>query len=165
MALYEAECHLCPAQAHERDDWEKAAASLIKAASYLRCFDKTWNSPILTDHLMNNQNPSAVQSAAGTISATSLARSTWGEQGKILRRALKPTQNCFIPGRGQGRFWGARFWSRIEIMLLNILHQSCLENTTVASGTSSHETESFCDSYLHLQDCSYVPSGEKVLSP
>lgn len=32
-------------------------------------------------------------------------------------------------------FWGPGFGEGIEIMLLNILHQSSLECTTVASGT------------------------------
>lgn len=37
------------------------------------------------------------------------------------------------------------------MVLLNILHQSSLERTPVASGTHSCETENFCDSYQQLQ--------------
>lgn len=105
--------HLGPAQAHERDDLEEggAVSSLIKAASYLCSFDKTWNSRILPDHLINNQNPSTEQSVAGNFSAVCLARRIWGRLGRILwRRAPKPMRDCFIPGRGQGRFLGARLW-------------------------------------------------------
>lgn len=60
-------------------------------------------------------------------------------------------------------FQGPGFGEGIEIMLLNILHQSSLEHTTVASSTFCWETKSFCDSYQQLQERSYVTTGEKVL--
>lgn len=90
-ALREADCHLYPAQALERDDLEEggAVASLIKAASYLCCFDETWNSPILPDHLINNQNPSTEQSVAGNISAGCLVHvgRTWKNATKKSAKA------------------------------------------------------------------------------